>query len=332
MKYGDLKKRGGAWTPTGTGFISKEQFPPRLLGELSGVFQMRIYQPEDSIGQILEDVRGDSKSTRHLSIATANFYNDIDIDRLNQRLAKLDVEKIRERRRRFKIFFGEVLVSADPDRDLKNSLRRRARLQRVDEEIRRKVVQGFFDTLYWSRRFKKHMEKKRASRMSVIPQLAIPHIFVDEELGGDLTKNQGRDTAFPEQPRWTQLSVGEGAGQQAPSESPISAFMTQHTSTLLVTLGHLKLLLRVKTPLLGLVLNSTSPNPRLKTCPKQAVVEAQPTQWRRAICLMIPCGWKVSEEVRRYGNPIGDHTALGILGKKESGAISDATDEGNNNT
>ncbi|EFZ03172.1 ion transporter [Metarhizium robertsii] len=240
----EIRRFKEAWRsvdPTGTGFISKEQFP-RLLGELSGVFQMRIYQPEDSIGQILEDVRGDSKSTRHMSIATANFYNDIDVDRLNQRLAKLDVEKIRERRRRFKIFFGEVLVSADPDRGiaftdvllilahyniindskslkLEEFLRRRARLQRVDEEIRRKVVQGFFDTLYWSRRFKKHMEKKRASRMSVIPQLAIPHILVDDKLGGNLTKNQGRDAAFPEQPRWTQLSAGEGAGQQAPSES-----------------------------------------------------------------------------------------------------------------
>lgn len=30
---------------------------------------------------------------------------------------------------------------------LEEFLRRRARLQRVDEEIRRKVVQGFFDTL-----------------------------------------------------------------------------------------------------------------------------------------------------------------------------------------
>lgn len=30
---------------------------------------------------------------------------------------------------------------------LEEFLRRRARLQRVEEEIRRKIVQGFFDTL-----------------------------------------------------------------------------------------------------------------------------------------------------------------------------------------
>lgn len=116
----EIRRFKEAWRsvdPAGTGFISKELFP-RLLGELSGVFQMRIYQPEDSIGQILEDVRDDSKSTRHMSIATTNFYNDVDINKLNQRLAKLDVEKVRERRRRYKIFFGEVLVSADPDRGI----------------------------------------------------------------------------------------------------------------------------------------------------------------------------------------------------------------------
>ncbi|KAK2609041.1 calcium channel protein [Conoideocrella luteorostrata] len=238
----EIRRFKEAWRsvdPSGTGFISKEQFP-RLLGELSGVFQMRIYQPEDSIAQILEDVRDDSKSARHMSIATTNLYNDINIDKLNQRLSQLDVGRIRERRRRFKIFFGEVLVSADPDKGvaftdvllilahyniindskslkLEEFLRRRARLQRVDEEIRRKVVQGFFNTLYWSRKFKKHMEKKRASRMSIIPQLTIPHILVDDEASDNVHRVNEDHTS--EQPRWTHLSTGEGASRQDTSHS-----------------------------------------------------------------------------------------------------------------
>ncbi|EMR70685.1 putative ion transporter protein [Eutypa lata UCREL1] len=112
--------------------------------------------------------------------------------------------KVQERRRRFNIFCEEVMVSADPDRGisfttvlmimahykiisdnkslrLEEFLRRRARLQRVEEEVRRRVVLGFFDTLYWSRRFKKHMEKKRAGRMTAIPQLDVPDIFIDDE-------------------------------------------------------------------------------------------------------------------------------------------------------
>ncbi|KAG5914788.1 hypothetical protein E4U61_005325 [Claviceps capensis] len=237
----EIRRFKEAWRnvdPAGTGFISKEQFP-RLLGELSGVFQMRIYQPEDSIARILEDVRDSPKQARHLSVATTELDSNVDIEKLNQRLSQLDVVKIRERRRRFKIFFGEVLVSADPDKGiaftdvllilahyniindnkslrLEEFLRRRARLQRVDEEIRRKVVQGFFDTLYWSRKFKKHMEKKRASQLSVVPQLTIPHILVDNEFGNGIDQiSQGR---IGGQPRWTQISAGEGASDQtAPS-------------------------------------------------------------------------------------------------------------------
>lgn len=116
----EIRRFKEAWRnvdPAGTGFISKEQFP-RLLGELSGVFQMRIYQPEDSIARILEDVRDSPKQARHLSVATTELDSNVDIEKLNQRLSQLDVVKIRERRRRFKIFFGEVLVSADPDKGI----------------------------------------------------------------------------------------------------------------------------------------------------------------------------------------------------------------------
>ncbi len=36
-------------------------------------------------------------------------------------------------------------------------------------------------TSYWTREFKRHMEKKRAGRMTAIPQLDVPDIFVDDE-------------------------------------------------------------------------------------------------------------------------------------------------------
>ncbi len=64
---------------------------------------------------------------------------------------------------------------------LEEFLRRRARLQRVEEEVRRRVVLGFFDTLYLSRQFKRHLELKRAARMTAIPQLDVPEILVDNE-------------------------------------------------------------------------------------------------------------------------------------------------------
>ena len=116
----EIRRFKEAWRsvdPTGTGAISKETFP-RLLGELSGVFQMRVYEQKDSVRSILDDVRGDAKAARHLSVPTVNNNGEVDLDKLNQRLAQLDVGKIRERRRLFNIFYEEVLVSADPDRGI----------------------------------------------------------------------------------------------------------------------------------------------------------------------------------------------------------------------
>lgn len=116
----EIRRFKEAWRsvdPAGTGAISKEAFP-RLLAELSGVFQMRIYDHEDSVNQILDDVQNDIKVARHASIATTSGYGEVDVDKLNERLARLDVAKIRARRRRFNLFYEEVLVSADPDRGI----------------------------------------------------------------------------------------------------------------------------------------------------------------------------------------------------------------------
>jgi hypothetical protein len=168
----EIRRFKEAWRsvdPAGTGFISKEAFP-RLLGELSGVFEMRIYRAEDSVRQILEDVRSAPPQARHASIASNSVLSGINVQRLNARLAMIDVHAVRERRRRFNVFFEEVMVSADPDKGisfttvlmvlahyniisdskslrLEEFLRRRARLQRVEEEVRRRIVLGFFDTL-----------------------------------------------------------------------------------------------------------------------------------------------------------------------------------------
>lgn len=115
----EIRRFKEAWRsvdPAGTGYISKDAFP-RLLGELSGVFQMRIYEPEDSVRQILEDVRRDNRLSRHSSIIAAPA-TEIDLAKLNKRLERLDVQAIRARRQRFNVFFEEVLVAADPDRGI----------------------------------------------------------------------------------------------------------------------------------------------------------------------------------------------------------------------
>ncbi|KAJ2905370.1 calcium channel subunit cch1 [Zalerion maritima] len=216
----EIRRFKEAWRsvdPAGTGFISKEAFP-RLLGELSGVFEMRIYNHDDSVRQILDDIQQDeSPSARHMSLATTNACTGIDVEKLNKRIAEIDIVRVRERRRRFNIFFEEVMVAADPDKGisfttvlmilahyniindskslrLDEFLKRRARLQRVEEEVRRRVVKGFFQTLYWKRQFQKHLELKGSARMTGVPQLGVPDILVED--GEELRAEDNRSTGL----------------------------------------------------------------------------------------------------------------------------------------
>ncbi|KAK7511325.1 calcium-channel protein CCH1 [Phyllosticta citriasiana] len=189
----EIRRFKQAWAefdPNGTGFVPKEKFP-RLLGELSGVFEMRIYDGDFTVGRIIEDC---SKPQRHSSLPVGMKETpEIDLDKLNDRLADLPIEEIRKRRNRVNRFYEEILNGADPDRGvqftsllitlahykvinenkslrLEEFLRRKARLQRVEESVQRKTVIGFFDTLYWSRRFRRALEAKKAGRMVSVPQ------------------------------------------------------------------------------------------------------------------------------------------------------------------
>ena len=67
--------------------------------------------------------------------------------------------------------------------------------------MRRRIVLGFFDMVYYSRQFKRRMELKNSARMTAVPQLDVPEILVENEM-------QGRDRAA------TKSSSG-GAGIQS---------------------------------------------------------------------------------------------------------------------
>ncbi|KAE8149289.1 Ion transport protein-domain-containing protein, partial [Aspergillus avenaceus] len=198
----ELRRFKQAWAtydPEGTGYISKEQFP-RLLGELSGVFSMRIYDDEFTIGRILEECRVEQRDSL---VDHQRVVDGVNLDKMARILQRIPVEDVRERRQRLNIFYEEVLVSADPVRGisfhsclmilahynvindskslkLEEFLRRRARLQRVDEAVRRQTVIGFFDTLYWSREFRRRVERNKSARMDVVPQFSVPEIYVDD--------------------------------------------------------------------------------------------------------------------------------------------------------
>lgn len=181
---------------------------------------MRIYDGEFTVGAILDQCRNRARSsslashnslplrsreslTPMLPTGERDLTDGLDIKELARIIDRLPVQTIRERRQRLNAFYEEILVSADPERGisfhqclmilahynvitdskslrLEEFLRRRARLQRVQEQVRRNTVIGFFDTLYYAREFRRAVERKKSGRMTDVPQFTVPEIFVDD--------------------------------------------------------------------------------------------------------------------------------------------------------
>ncbi|EME49131.1 hypothetical protein DOTSEDRAFT_68005 [Dothistroma septosporum NZE10] len=245
----EIRRFKQAWAecdPNGTGYISKDVFP-RFLGELSGIFEMRIYDGDFTISSLIDDCRVGPRRASQLPLDGESSNPDIDLARLNRRLAELPVREIQRRRARMNTFYEEVLVSADPDRGiafnallmilahykvindnkslrLEEFLRRRARLQRVEEAVNRNIVVGFFDTLYWTRKFKRHLEAKKDARMTMIPSFGVPEILVQDEGGDDVTQARRFDvpvlsvTPVDYDPSDTAASLGVGGAPPGDSE------------------------------------------------------------------------------------------------------------------
>lgn len=202
----EIRKFKQAWAtfdPDGTGFIPKEMFP-RLLGELSGVFEMRIYAGGDhSVNRILENCRIETRGFGRDTPQPGNTHG-VDLAELNRQLRMIDVEEIRRRRRRMETFFQEIMVSAHPTRGinftsclmilahynviddkkalrLEEYLRRRARLQRVDQEVDRRIIRSFFDMVYWFHWYRSRKNDRHSARMVNVPQFNVPEIFIDDQ-------------------------------------------------------------------------------------------------------------------------------------------------------
>ena len=165
---------------------------------------MRIYDGDFTVGRLVEDCKVQHRESSLPLDGGPGPLVEIDMKKLRERLVCLPVDEIRRRRKRMNVFYEEVLVSADPDRGisfnallmilahykvindskslrLEEYLRRRARLQRVEEAVRRNVVIGFFDTVYWSRKLRRQIETRNLRNMTTVPQFTVPEIFVDED-------------------------------------------------------------------------------------------------------------------------------------------------------
>ncbi|EEP81058.1 conserved hypothetical protein [Uncinocarpus reesii 1704] len=210
-----FNQKRATFDPDGTGYLSLDQFP-RLLGELSGVFEMRVYDGDFTVGRLLEECKVNRRESQQPHVRAVD---GVDLDKLSRILRNLPIQTIRRKRARLNAFYEEVLVSADREKGisftsclmilahynvindskslrLEEFLRRRARLQRVNEAVRRNVVVGFFNTLYWFRKFRRHQELKHTSRLVEVPQFSVPEIYVEDD-GQDEGVSEGHQSRPP---------------------------------------------------------------------------------------------------------------------------------------
>ncbi|KAJ6259480.1 hypothetical protein Dda_5117 [Drechslerella dactyloides] len=208
----DVRRFKRAWShidPKGSGFIPPDKLP-RLLAELNGVFDMRIHEEPYRVRTILKDCRVDPANDR-LGIG-------VDLKKLNQRLAGLPVWKIRRQRYTYARFVEECLVAADKERGvsfttvllilahykliidnkslrLEEFLRRRAKLQMVEEQMQRNTVRNFFRMIVAMRSYSAISGRK--SRAPFIPVLrtdkdrasTVPQIYVESDSTPDLLQS-----------------------------------------------------------------------------------------------------------------------------------------------
>lgn len=83
---------------------------------------MRIYDGDFSVRELVRECRADAPMNHStFELGSAVVTTDIDIDKLNKRLATLPVDEIKRRRQRMNTFYEEVLVSRDPERGIEFS-------------------------------------------------------------------------------------------------------------------------------------------------------------------------------------------------------------------
>lgn len=183
---------------------------------------MRVYPSgsDFTIAKLMEDCTVRSNSADN-PFASSPKSKEIDIKLLNERLRDLPVTEIRERRFLLEEFYQEILLSArrndhtigftdflmtlahykiiDKKKSLRleEFLRRQARLGIVKDEVRRKIVKDFISTIYHRSRYIRDQDTKRASRLTTIPQLQVPEIFVEDEDDSDRASSRASGRPRP---------------------------------------------------------------------------------------------------------------------------------------
>ncbi|KAI9317892.1 Ion transport protein-domain-containing protein [Dichotomocladium elegans] len=120
----DLRHFKEAWSeydPKATGYIRKTDIPA-FLRDLQGVLAIRVYEPEHSLHSLLDASNEMDPDVGHLvsvpmrsgsmvwdhNVIGEQFYN---YDAVNRRLATMDVEAVRQNKKKYELVYQEVMFA-----------------------------------------------------------------------------------------------------------------------------------------------------------------------------------------------------------------------------
>ncbi|KAL7424030.1 calcium channel protein [Cryptotrichosporon argae] len=195
-----FKKLWSEFDSERSGYIKRKDFV-RFFSRLSGAFEVRIYPPEHSIGNIIRGSIPDpvANASGQLLVASG-VRRAVDVRHVEAHIRQIDFREVRRRRHLYARLFNEARISEEPGRGisftamlmmlahykliddekallLDDLLVRRAKTERVTDLVNLDRVRGLLRTIYWRRRFLAARDEKR--RTLALHAEGIPAIVLE---------------------------------------------------------------------------------------------------------------------------------------------------------
>ncbi|CAG8581095.1 8980_t:CDS:10 [Paraglomus occultum] len=181
-----------------TGYIKSQDFA-KFFGKLSGIFEVKIYEDQHQIKSLIDRSKAESLwgSSRQKGVYNIDR---IDIRKLKQNIAMINMAKVRERRRTYSHLYNEALLSVERDSrdnekgisftnmllmlahyklvdddqslEIDELLKRKEKMERVADAVNRDRVKSLLKAIYW---YRKHqiMKAKMTETIEAVPEITV---------------------------------------------------------------------------------------------------------------------------------------------------------------
>ncbi|KAG9307249.1 hypothetical protein G9A89_017077 [Geosiphon pyriformis] len=253
-----------------TGYIKSQDFA-KFFGQLSGCFEVKIYEDVYSVQNIKKNSLKSDVSARtglwgNTKERDNNGAENIDLQRLGKNIAEINMAKVHERRRIYNYLYQEALLSIERDSkdnekgisynnmlimlahyklvdddkslEINELLKRKEKLEKVTDNVNRDRVESLLRTIYWHRKFKAYKEQHKMERSSVgtggVPRITVHHSESPLRIATDSTELNRASSQL------THMSLNQSpiTGNSPISSSPISPNSAFETNDFFTNSAH----------------------------------------------------------------------------------------------